>query len=178
MRFLRLLIGARASSMAPITRRDPPRPGMVSLVLSAELELSDLDARHWKNWWRLLTPPRVLEPTRWALTILDHGALSRVIISGEGARPLVPLPGLTSTPRGASPLAPPAEPSPLPIASLRSSKALAQYASALGVAAVVVIEQRAIAELSAEIEATLAADQDYVAQALVILRVLKKHSGK
>src|SRR3954469_14076611 len=166
MRFLRVVIGARSSSIAPITRRDPPRPGMVSLVLSAELELSDLDARHWKNWWRLLTPPRVLEPTRWALAILDHGALSRVIISGEGARPMGPLPGLT------------AETSPLPIAALRSAKALAQYASALGVAAVVVIEQRAIAELSAEIEATLAADQDYVAQALVILRVLKKHSGK
>jgi hypothetical protein len=137
----------------PIATRIAAEPGMVLPVLSAELDLSDLDARHWKNWWRLLTPPGVLEPTRWALAILDHGTLRHLIISGEGARPLVPLPPL-------------------------SSKALAQYASALGVAAVVVVEQRAIAELSAEIEATLAPDQDYVAQALVILRVLKKHSGK
>jgi hypothetical protein len=125
-------------------------------VLSAELELSDLDARHWKNWWQLLTPPGVFEPARWALVILDRGTLSHLIISGEGARP-----------RDVSP-APPG----------RDPKALAHYAATLGVAAVIVVERRAIAEVSAEIEATLSVDQDFVAQGLVILRVLKKHSGK
>jgi hypothetical protein len=122
-------------------------------VLSAELALTDLDARHWKNWWRLLTPPGVLEPTRWALAILDHGTLLQLILSGQGARPLVALPGL-------------------------SGKALAQYAATLGVAAVVVVERRLIAELSAEIEAALAIDQDFVAQGLIVLRALKKHAGK
>jgi hypothetical protein len=86
--------------------------------------------------------------------------LTHLIISGEGARALVPLPELpaTAAPRG-------------------SSKALAQYAKTLGVAAVIVIERRLIAELSAEIEAALRLDQDLVAQGLVALRALKKHAG-
>jgi hypothetical protein len=122
-------------------------------VLSADVELADLDARHWKNWWRLLTPPRVLEPMRWALVIVEHGAPIQLIISGTGARPPLPLPGL-------------------------SGKALAQYAQTLGVAAVVAVERRMLGELAAEIEAALAPDQDYVAQGLIILRALKKHAGK
>jgi len=121
-------------------------------VLSPEVVLRDLDARHWKNWWRLLTPARVLEPARWALAILERGTPVHLIVSGEGARPIVPLPGLDHA-------------------------ALARYAEALGVAAVVVVERRAIAELSAEIEATLRFDQDLVAQGLVVLRALKKHAG-
>jgi hypothetical protein len=124
-------------------------------VLSAELELSDLDARHWKNWWRLLTPPRVLEPTRWALVVLDRGAMTHLIIRGEGAQPLVPLPGLPAV----------------------TDKALAQYARTLGVAAVIVIERRLFAELSAEVEAALRLDQDAVAQGLIVLRALKRHAG-
>jgi antitoxin (DNA-binding transcriptional repressor) of toxin-antitoxin stability system len=122
-------------------------------VLSSELELSDLDARHWNNWWRLLVPPRVLAPARWALAVLDHGALIQLIVRGEGARELVPLPADLG-PRG-----------------------LAQYTRTLGVTAVIVIERRLIAELSAEIEAQLALDQDYVAQGLIVLRALKRHAG-
>ena len=121
-------------------------------MLSAELALTDLDARHWKNWWRLLTPPRMLEPTPWALAILDGGKLMRLIIRGEGARELVPLPGL-------------------------HARALAAYAKTLGVGAVIAIERRAIAELSAEIEASLRPDQDAIAQGLIALRALKKHAG-
>lgn len=124
-------------------------------MLSAELTLSDLDARHWKNWWRLLTPPRVLEPTRWALAILDGGTLCHLIIRGEGARELVPLPGLPAL----------------------DSQALARYARTLGVAAVIAIERRVIAELTAEIEATLRIDQDLIAQGLVVLRAMKKRAG-
>jgi hypothetical protein len=127
-------------------------------VLSAALELSDLDARHWKNWWRLLTPPRVLEPARWALAILDRGTLRHLIIRGEGARPLVPLPGPLTGPRGAT--------SPL-----------ADYARILDVAAVVAVERRLLAELSAEIDGALRLDQDLVAQGLIILRALKRHAG-
>jgi hypothetical protein len=123
-------------------------------VLSPELELGDLDARHWKNWWRLLVPPRVLAPTPWALAILDRGTLIHLIVRGEGARTLVPLPGELTT------------------------RTLAQYARTLGVAAVIVIERRVIAELSAEVEAALALDQDFVAQGLVILRALKRHAGR
>ena len=71
-------------------------------MLSPEIELADLDARHWKNWWRLLTPPGVLGETRWALAILDRGTLCHLILSGEGARSLVPLPGLTPQARAAN----------------------------------------------------------------------------
>ncbi len=123
-------------------------------MLSPELELTDLDGRHWKNWWRLLVPPRVLEPTSWALAILDRGTLIQLIVRGEGARALVPLPGELNT------------------------RTLALYARTLGVAAVIAIERRLIAELSAEIEAALALDQDFVAQGLVVLRALKRHAGR
>ncbi len=121
-------------------------------MLSPELELSDLDARHWKNGWRLLTPPGVLAPARWALAILDGGVLQQLIISGEGAQPLVPMPGL-------------------------SAKALAAWTRTLGVAALLVLERRVIAEVSAEFEAALRMDQDFVAQGLTILRALKRHAG-
>jgi len=125
-------------------------------VLSPELQLSDLDARHWKNWWRLLVPPRVLEPTRWAIAVLDRATLVHLVIRGEGAREIVPLPGLPEV----------------------SSKALAAYARTLGVAAVIVVERRVIAELSAEIEGALALDQDPIEQGLVVLRALKRHAGR
>ena len=121
-------------------------------MLSPEIELSDLDARQWKNWWRMLVPPRVLAPTAWALAILDRGALIHLVVRGEGARSLVPLPEL-------------------------GTRSLAQYARTLGVAAVIAIEHRLIAELSAEIEAQLALDQDLVAQGLIVLRALKRHAG-
>jgi hypothetical protein len=88
----------------------------------------------------------------WALAILDRGTLTHVIVRGEGARELVPLPGL-------------------------HARALAQYARTLGVAAVIAIERRVIAELSAEIDGALRLDQDLVAQGLVMLRALKKHAG-
>jgi hypothetical protein len=125
-------------------------------VLSPELQLTDLDARHWKNWWRLLVPPRVLEPTRWAIAVLDRATLVHLIIRGEGARDLVPLPGLPEI----------------------TSKSLAAYARTLGVAAVIVVERRVIAELSAEIDGALELDQDLIEQGLVVLRALKRHAGR
>ena len=124
-------------------------------MLSAELDLCAIDARHWTNWWRLLVPPRVLAPARWALAVIDRGALVHLIVRGEGARDLVPLPGLPEI----------------------TARSLASYARTLGVAAVVVVERRLIAELSAEIEDALRIDQDLVAQGLIILRALKRHAG-
>jgi hypothetical protein len=123
-------------------------------VLAAELELRDLDARHWKNWWRLLTPPGVIDQPRWALAILDQGTLIKLVVSGSGA--IVPTPALPG-------LTPPV---------------LEAWGNSLGVAAVIVMERRLIAELSAEIEAALRHDQDLVAQGLVALRALKRHAGR
>ena len=94
----------------------------------------------------------MLGPSPWALAILDRGTLTHLIVRGEGARAIVPLPGL-------------------------HARALAQYAQTLGVAAVIAIERRVLAALSLEIEAALRLDQDPIAQGLVALRALKKHAG-
>ncbi len=129
-------------------------------MISPELELHDLDARHWRNGWRLLVPPRVLERPRWALVIVDGvpDRVLKVVIAGHDARGSIdpasaPLPGVTP-------------------------KALEVYAKQLGVGAVVVVDRRVIRELSSEIESSLRFDQDGVAQGLIALRALKRHAGK
>ena len=145
-------------------------------MLSPELELADLDARHWRNGWRLLVPPRVLDRPRWALVVIERSGSAgprsaaegrrgdevegertlKIILAGDGARgsiPPVPLPGT-------------------------SHAQLAAFAKQLGVASVVVVERRVIAQLSAEIEGALQPDMDGLAQALVALRALKRHAGK
>jgi len=124
-------------------------------VLSSELELTALDARHWKNWWRLLVPPRVLEQPAWALAILDEGRVIKLVVTGKGSidPALAPLPGL-------------------------GEKALAAWAKTLEVAAIVAIERRVIGELSAEIEGALRLEHDLVEQGLVALRALKRHAGR
>lgn len=124
-------------------------------MLSAELELADLDARHWKNWWHLLVPPRVLEQPAWALAVLEDGRVIKLVITGRGSidPASAPLPGL-------------------------GDKQLEAWARTLGVAAVVVVDTNVIAELSAEIEGSLRFDQDLAEQGLVALRALKRHAGR
>ena len=126
-------------------------------MLSPELALTDLDARQWTNWWRLLTPPRVLDEPRWALAILDGGKLIKLVIAGAGGRGTI-------------------DPASVPFGGL-TPKALAAWARALGVGAIVAIDRLVISELSHEIEAALRLEQDLVAQGLVALRALKKHAG-
>jgi hypothetical protein len=129
-------------------------------VISPELDLRDLDARHWRNGWRLLAPPRVIDRPRWALVIVD-GSPDRVlklIVAGDRARGSIdpasaPLPGVTE-------------------------KALAAYAKSLDVGAVIVVDRNLVRDLSSEIEAALRLDMDGLAQSLVALRALKKHAGK
>jgi len=126
-------------------------------MLSPELELSDLDARHWKNWWRLLVPPRALDKPRWALAILDQGRVMKLVIAGADARGAI-------------------DPASAPLPSL-DAKGLAAWAKMLGVGAVIAVDRTLISSLSAEIESALQHDQDLVAQGLVALRALKKHAG-
>ncbi len=125
-------------------------------MLSPELELRDLDARHWRNGWRLLVPPRVLERPRWALVVLDGERVIKMVIAGEDARGSI---------------------EPVPLAGTSHAQ-LAALAKQLGVHSVIVLERRVIAQLSSEIEAALEPDQDGVAQALIALRALKKHAGR
>jgi hypothetical protein len=120
-------------------------------MLSPELELADLDDRHWRNAWRLFVPPRVLGWPAWALVICD-GAPERVlsvVVQGRGK--------LDAPPKLVD---------------------VASYAKTIGAAAVIAIDRRLIGELSAEIEAALTLEQDGVAQALVALRALIKRANK
>jgi hypothetical protein len=129
-------------------------------VISPELELHDLDARHWRNGWRLLAPPRVLDKPRWALVVVDGvpDRVIKVVIAGHDARGSI-------------------DPASAPLTGV-SPKALEAYAKQLDVNAVIVVDRHVIKELSSEIESTLRFDQDGVAQGLVALRALKKHAGK
>lgn len=126
-------------------------------MLSPELELAHLDARQWRNSWRLLVPPRVLERPRWALVVID-GAPERplkLVVAGTDARGSIePIPPLALT-----------------------GPALAAYAQALGVGSLIVVDAKLVGELSAEIEGALRCDHDGVAQALIALRALKRRAG-
>jgi len=128
---------------------------LVSAVLSAEIDLAGLDARHWRSWWQLLVPPRVMAAPAWALAILDRGTPIKVVITGRGA--------IDPASSGFIGLAEPQ---------------LAAWARALGVAAVVALERATIDELAREIESSLRLEQDLVEQGLVALRVLKRHAGR
>ena len=128
-------------------------------MISSELELSHLDARHWRNGWRLLVPPRVLDAPAWAFVVVDRAPpnVISVVIAGKDARGR-----LTSPP-------------PLHAAG---PETLAAYAKQLGVGSVIVIDQALIAQLSTEIEGALQFEIDGVAQALHALKALKHHAGK
>jgi hypothetical protein len=128
-----------------------------AVVLSPEVELADLDARHWKNWWRLLVPPRVRARPPWALAVLDRTAGPRVvklIVTGRGS----------------------IEPASAPMPGL-DGRSLAAWAESLGAAAMVVVDRDLIGRLSAEIEGALRFEQDPAAQGLVALRALRRHAG-
>src|SRR5437660_119123 len=45
-----------------------------------------LDARHWRNGWQLVAPPRVLAQPKWALVVVDGGVPVKCIVAGDGAR--------------------------------------------------------------------------------------------
>ncbi len=120
-------------------------------MLSPELDLAGLDARHWKNWWQLLVPPRVMLQPAWALAILDGGKPIKIVVTGKGnVDPSIEF----------------------------SVGDLAGVAKRLGVAAVIAIERSAMTELARDIESALRLEQDLVEQGLVALRALKRHAGK
>jgi hypothetical protein len=135
-----------------------PKTSYGAVVLAKELELADLDARHWRNWWELLVPPRVLADPRWAIVVVEGTPAPpravRVVIAGAGAvEPVPPLPGLDEA-------------------------SLGKLARALGVDAVVAIDRRVIAAVAKEVEAALSYDQDLVEQGVIALRALKRRAGK
>ena len=132
-------------------------------MISPELDLHGLDARHWRNGWRLLAPPRVIDKPRWALVIVDGtpDRVLKIIVAGDR----------TKGPTGSI------DPASAPLPGV-TDKALYAYAKRLSVGAVIVVDKNLVRELSSEIEAALHVDMDGVAQSLVALRALKKHAGK
>jgi hypothetical protein len=121
-------------------------------MISSEIDVFAIDARHWRNGWRLLVPPRVLSPQRWALVVVD-GAIDRpvkAVIAGRDARGSV---------------------------EVTPASSAAAYAKQLGVTGAVVVDTALVRQLSAEIEGALRFDSDGVAQGLVALRAVKKHAG-
>jgi hypothetical protein len=140
-----------------------------AVVLSAELELADLDARHWKNWWQLLVPPRVRARPPWALAVLDRTAPAPAA-PAAGEKPAPRVVKLIVTGRGSI------DPASAPLPGL-DGKALAAWAQTLGASAIVVVDRELIGKLSAEIEAGLRREQDLAAQGLIALRALRRYAG-
>jgi len=129
-------------------------------VLAPDVELAGLDARHWRNAWRLFTPPGVRDRPRWALIVVD-GTPPRpikAVIGGDRARGAIELVELGWTS---------AEPA-----------ALAAIASRLDVGAVIVVARGLFAELAREIDSALRLDQHGAEQALITWRAIKLHAGR
>jgi hypothetical protein len=126
-------------------------------VLAADLQMPDLDPRHWRHWWQMLVPPGLTGQPRWALGVVEGSPprLIKIVVAGTGAVPVdsAPLTGL-------------------------DSRGLAAWCRALGVDGAVVIDSGVIAAVSAEAERHLSIDQDITAQGLTLLRALKRHAGK
>jgi hypothetical protein len=133
-----------------------PKTSYGALVLAKELELADLDARHWRNWWQLLVPPRVLAEPRWAIVVVDGTppAPIQVVIAGAGAVvPMPALPGLDET-------------------------SLGKLARTLDVDAVIAIDRSVIGGIARDLESAVSFDQDLVEQGVTALRALKRRAGK
>jgi hypothetical protein len=126
-------------------------------MLARDLRITDVEPRHWRTWLELLIPPPVRTAPRFALAILDGDRVLRLVVAGADARGAVD-PGALHLP-------------PTP-ANLRAAK------RALGVGAIVAIERAALADVTAELERTLAVDDDLAAAGLSALRALKAASGR
>jgi len=127
-------------------------------VLAADVEIVDIDGRHWANWYELLLPPSLgphaeVAP-RWAVVFIEGGRVVHAVVNGHGALvpDLVPFSGT-------------------------GREALAELRDALDVGAVVVLSTTALPEVMAEIESELRLGDDIVDQGLTVLRALKRVHG-
>jgi len=51
-------------------------------VIARDIEIDEIDPRHWHNWWRLLWPPGLTHENGWAVALLDDvGAVAKVVTS-------------------------------------------------------------------------------------------------
>lgn len=122
-------------------------------MLARDVEIADIDGRHWQNWLGLLAPPGMLEAPRFAVVWVDGERVLKAIVRGQGAvdPARVPYDGSADAPR--------------------------QIAEALGVPVVVVLDREALAEVLGIIERELRFEDDFVAQGLTMLRGVKELAG-
>ncbi len=131
-------------------------------MLARDVAVSDFDPRHWAGWLGLIVPPPLRARPRWALVVVDDGAIVKLIIAGDRARG-----ALDPTGPAAAMLTLPPTPAGLESAARR-----------WGVGAVVVLESRSLAAVAGEVERHLTMDLDLAAQGLAVLRALKARSGR
>lgn len=134
-------------------------------MLAADVALVDIDGAHWGNWFELLVPPVIRLDPRWAVVVIDDGAVVEAVIHAPGDV------------RGAAGVPEALAPARVPFTGT-SQAALEQLSRALDVDAVAVLDRRVLLQASAEGERALAPGDDLVAQALTLLRAYKKHSGR
>jgi len=125
-------------------------------VLAADVEIVDIDGRHWANWLDLLVPPalshRASTPPSWATVFIDGDKkVLHAVISGVGS----------------------VVPGEVPFAGTERA-ALIKLRRDLKVGAVIVLTTNALPELWAEVEGDLRLGDDIVAQGLTMLRALKR----
>ena len=125
------------------------------MPISPNIELAELDAVHWANWFDLLVPPDLREAPSWALVTIDGQRVSHAVIAGRGA----------------------IAPQDVPFAATHET-AMRELRKQLGVGLVIVLGKGAIADLLADIEGSLSLDDDYVEQCLTILRALKRTQAR
>jgi hypothetical protein len=144
--------------MQRISARDAGSRCYGAAVLSADLAMHDLDARHWRNGWELIMPPGLTAPT-FALGFVE-GTPPRwvkLVIAGAHAQGAVPLPKTA------------------PALDHRGLTALCRE---LKVEGAIILDTGVIAAVAAEVERHLTIDQDLAAQGLLALRALKRHAGR
>ena len=128
-------------------------------MLAPGLTLHRLDPRQWHAGWRLLVPPRVLHRARWALAIVDGTppTLLKLIIAGHDATGTVDRANVVPGVDHAS---------------------MTAWAASLGVGALIVLDRRVIADLSADIERQLSLEQDLIEQGIIAWRAVKRRVGR
>lgn len=128
-------------------------------MLSADLDLHDLEPRHVRNAWSLFVPPGLASPR--VLLGFVEGTPPRwvkLVLAGRDARGAIDLADLAPPHLGA--------------------KGLASLCHSLGADGAIVLETGVLATIAKEIETHLSIDHDLPAQGLASLRALKRHAGK
>ncbi len=121
-------------------------------MLSPDVELVDLDGRHWANWWTLLWPPGLDRSFAVVLAFVEDGELVRAVQLGKGA------------------------------VELRwhgtSHKDLAATRAAAGAGVLLMLDTRALPAIFGDFEAKLRSGDDFVAQWTTIWGAIKRAAGR